>query len=281
MNSRIAIGVAIVTWACACAGADPALRADLADLRAEVKALREENARLARRVERVEVDLAVRGAARTQGRLATGAASGKSSPSPSLAEVPSLTVVKLRPKVEPPPPLSTAVPVMEPSPEMLESLASPPERERDRSSSASSSYAPAFEDDAARSEDPALADQEYDQAMAALRTGNVVGGVDKLKQFSRDHPRHARADNALYFASVGMIAQGELEAAAATLEAMLREYPAGDAVSDGMLKLAECRTRQSRSRDAKTIYSEVIQRYPGTAAASQAEQKLAQLLRTP
>ena len=280
MNSKLAIGVAIVAWACACAGADPALKADLADLRAEVKALREENARLARRVERVEVDLAVRGAARTQGRSATGAASGKSSPSSSPVEVPSLTVVKLKPKVEPPPPLSTAVPVVEPSPEMLESLASPPERDRDRDRD-SSSYAPAFADDGAQSEDPALADQEYDQAMAALRTGNVVGGVDKLKQFSRDHPRHARADNALYFASVGMIAQGELEAAAATLEAMLREYPAGDAVSDAMLKLAECRTRQSRPRDAKTIYSEVIQRYPGTAAASQAEQKLAQLLRTP
>jgi TolA-binding protein len=48
-----------------------------------------------------------------------------------------------------------------------------------------------------------------------------------------------------------------------------------------MLKLAECRTRQSRARDAKSIYGELIQKYPGTAAASQAEQKLAQLLRSP
>jgi len=239
-------------------------------MRAEVKALREENARLARRVERVEVDLAVR----RPPRPPAAAPSGGAAPAASAGEIPSLTVVKLKPKVEPPPPLSTAVPVREPSPEVLEALAAAPDRDPPGSTTA-------MADDPTPSEDPSLVDQEYDLGLAALRTGNVEGGVEKLKQFSRDHPRHPRADNALYFASVGLIGTGDLEGAAATLEAMLREYPAGDAVSDAMLKLAECRTRQSRARDAKSIYSEVIQKYPGTAAASQAEQKLAQLLRTP
>lgn len=275
MNPRLASGVAILAWACACAGTDPALKADLSDMRAEVKALREENARLARRVERAEVDLALRKVARAPGPGRPSSGAAPASPQ-SVAEVPSLTVVKLKPKVEPAPPINTSVLVVEPAPEVLEALASLPEREPREASGGSGPG-----EDGAPSEDPALVDQEYDQGMAALRTGNVGGGVEKLKQFSQSHPRHSRADNALYFASVGMIGMGELEGAAATLQAMLREYPAGDAVSDAMLKLAECRTRQSRSRDAKTIYSEVIQRYPGTAAASQAEQKLAQLLRTP
>jgi tol-pal system protein YbgF len=266
MNPRLATVVAILALAFACAGVDPALKAELSDVRAEVKALREENARLARRVERVEVDLAVRRAVRS-------AAPAHPGPS-SAAEVPSLTVVKLKPKVEPPPPLSTSVPVVEPSPDVLEALAA---RAADREPAGTA----ADTDDDVPSEDPALVDQEYDQGLSALRTGNVGGAVDKLKQFAHDHPRHPRADNALYFASVGLIGMGDLEGAAATLEAMLREYPAGDAVSDAMLKLAECRTRQSRARDAKSIYSEVIQRYPGTAAASQAEQKLAQILRPP
>lgn len=270
MTTRLAIGAAILAWASACAGVDPALKAELSDVRAEVKALREENARLARRVERVEIDLAVKKAS------SSSPSPGKPGKSTALAsaEIPSLTVVKLKPKVEPPPPLNTSVAVVEPSPDVLEALASAPAGRGD-------GLAPTVGDDDGPPEDPALADGEFDQGMAALRTGNVEGGVDKLKQFARDHPRHAKADNALYFASVGMIGLGDLEGAAATLEAMLREYPAGDAVSDAMLKLAECRTRQSRARDAKTIYSEVIQRYPGTAAASQAEQKLAQLLRSP
>ncbi|HYV44377.1 MAG TPA: tetratricopeptide repeat protein [Myxococcaceae bacterium] len=269
MTTRLAIGAAVLAWASACAGVEPALKAELSDVRAEVKALREENARLARRVERVEIDLAVR---KASGK--SPAPSGKpASAAPASGEIPSLTVVKLKPKVEPPPPLNTSVPVVEPPADVLEALASAPAR--------GDGLASTTGDDDGPSEDPALADGEFDQGLQALRTGNVEGGVDKLKQFARDHPRHARADNALYFASVGMIGLGDLEGAAATLEAMLREYPAGDAVSDGMLKLAECRTRQSRARDAKTLYSEVIQRYPGTAAASQAEQKLAQLLRSP
>jgi tol-pal system protein YbgF len=270
MTTRLAIGAAVLAWASACAGADPALKAELSDVRAEVKALREENARLARRVERVEIDLAVR---KSSGRTPAPGKPASAATIPASAEVPSLTVVKLKPKVEPPPLLNTSVPVVEPSPDVLEALAPAPAR--------GDGPAATTGDDDGPSEDPALADGEYDQGLQALRTGNVEGGVDKLKQFARDHPRHARADNALYFASVGMIGLGDLEGAAATLEAMLREYPAGDAVSDAMLKLAECRTRQSRARDAKTLYSEVIQRYPGTAAASQAEQKLAQLLRSP
>ncbi|HEY8206651.1 MAG TPA: tetratricopeptide repeat protein [Myxococcaceae bacterium] len=272
MHLRFAIIVAIFAWASACAGVDPALKAELSDVRAEVKALREENARLARRLERVEVDVAVRRAPRSAAPATQPAA-------PASAQVPSLTVVKLKPKVEPPPPLNTSVSVVEPSPDMLEALASRA-GERDRGDREPSGPA-AFTDDDAPSEDPALADKEYDQGMAALRTGNVGGAVDRLKQFANDHPRHPKADNALYFASVGLIGMGDLEGAAATLEAMLREYPAGDAVSDAMLKLAECRTRQSRARDAKSIYSEVIQKYPGTAAASQAEQKLAQILQSP
>src|SRR5689334_18662269 len=187
MNPRLANVVAILALACACAGVDPALKAELADVRAEVKALREENARLARRVERVEVDLAVRRAARSSAPAAHPASTA------SAGEVPSLTVVKLKPKVEPPPPLNTSVPVMEPSPDVLEALAS-------RAGEREPSGTAAFTDDDTPSEDPALVDQEYDQGMASLRTGNVGGGVDKLKQFAHDHPRHQKADNALYFA---------------------------------------------------------------------------------
>ena len=40
MTPRLAIVVAILAWASACAGVDPALKAELSDVRAEVKALR-------------------------------------------------------------------------------------------------------------------------------------------------------------------------------------------------------------------------------------------------
>src|SRR4051812_27909867 len=120
MTTRRAIGAAVLAWASACAGVDPALKAELSDVRAEVKALREENARLARRVDRVEIDLAVR---KAQGRSPSPGKLAAVGPAPASAEIPSLTVVKLKPKVEPPPPLNTSVAVVEPSPDVLEALA--------------------------------------------------------------------------------------------------------------------------------------------------------------
>ncbi len=48
-------------------------------------------------------------------------------------------------------------------------------------------------------------DAEYEQAMSALRTGNVELGVAKLQAFAEQNPRHPRADNALYFSGLGQI----------------------------------------------------------------------------
>ena len=56
MTTRLAIGAAILAWASACAGVDPALKAELSDVRAEVKALREENARLKKLVANLSLD---------------------------------------------------------------------------------------------------------------------------------------------------------------------------------------------------------------------------------
>jgi TolA-binding protein len=113
--------------------------------------------------------------------------------------------------------------------------------------------------------------------MAALRTGNVEGGVARLTRFAEGFPLDARADNALYFAGLGQMGLQELEAAALTFERLVATYPAGDAVLDGMLRLAECRMRLHRKDDARALYTRILTQFPGTAAASQAEARLASL----
>jgi TolA-binding protein len=113
--------------------------------------------------------------------------------------------------------------------------------------------------------------------MEALRTGNLNGAVSALQQFAIESPRDTRADNALYFAAVGLIGLEEFDVAASTLEKLIKSYPAGDAVLDGMLKLGECRVKLKQSDRARTIYHQVISIYPGTAAADQAQARLASL----
>jgi tol-pal system protein YbgF len=213
-------------------------------LRAELRSLQEENARLARRVERLEA--------------------GHISPAAGPREVPSLTVVKLKPKQDPAPKLSVSQPVVEPDVEVVAEILDAPSSGSSRAQSGSGA------------DNPSL-DAEFGEGLAALRTGNVSGGIARLQRFASQNPRHPKADNALYFAGVGQMAQSDFEAAAGTFERLLSSYPASDEAQAAMLKLAECRVRLKNAREARAVYTQVVNKYPGSAATNEATQRLAAL----
>lgn len=257
----------------ACA-TDSATKAEVDALRAELRALRESQSRLSQRVERMELrDTVSRAKASTPPSpdseppvIEIG-----SEPAPVRIETPELTVVKLKPRNEPAPPLPTRVPVVEPEPDDAEVFVS----------ASPEPSAPVRQARASRPEpaprDTALADAEFEQAVALLRTGNVEGGVARLRRFADENPRHPRADNALYFSGLGLIGLKDFASAAQVLERLIETYPAGDAITDGMLRLAECKQRLNQPDHARELYTRLVTQFPGTAAATQAEQRLATL----
>jgi tol-pal system protein YbgF len=257
----------------ACA-TDSATRAEVDALRTELRLLRESQSRMDQRVERLEVRDTVSRAKVSAATPAAEPAPAPSAPTPRAPAVttPTLAVVKLKPKGEPAPSLSTRVPVVEPEPEDMEAFVSSAPEEDDAPAPRTS--APREEPEA---KDPALAEAEFDQALSALRTGNVEGGVARLQRFADENPKHPRADNALYFSGLGMMGQKEHAAAARLFVRLIETYPAGDAVTDGMLRLAECRQRLNQPDDARALYTRLVTQFPGTAAATQAEQRLATL----
>jgi TolA-binding protein len=255
---------------------DSASQADMAALKAELRAMREQQARMGERLERIERSSAVIRARPAQAPAASSpqapakAPASQAAPSSSTShvDVPDLTVVKLKPKGEPAPALPTKVAVVEPDSEQVELFVS----------SSPEPSEPASEQGRAPSPvNTAVLDAEFEQAVAALRTGNVEPGVAKLQSFAEQNPRHPRADNALYFAGLGMVGLNDHGGAALVFERLIETYPAGDAVLDGMLRLAECRLKLNQREDARALYTRVITQFPGTAAATQAEQRLASL----
>jgi TolA-binding protein len=254
----------------ACATTGSAQTSELAELKAEVRAMRDTQARLEKRLERLELHASV-----SQARAAAPArASSSPASAPGSANAlatPELAVVKLKPRNEPAPPLPTQVPVVEPAPDDMEMfISSAPEGDGDGGPAASAA-------EPKEQLDATILDAEFEQAVAALRTGNVEGGVSRLVRFAEDNPRHPRADNALYFSGLGQIGLKDHESAAKTFERLIASYPAGDAVLDGMLRLAECRLRLNQKDDARALYTRILTQFPGTAAATQAEQRLASL----
>lgn len=259
---RRTVAIAPLLAFAACATESGSSRSELTELRAEVRALRESNKRLERRMEQLEAERAV-AAARSTPAPARPASPAAATPAVVAPEVPELTVVKLKPKVEPAPRIDVSIPIVEPSPELIDSLATAPEA------------APAAAD--AEPADLTGLEGQFNAGLEAVRTGNVEGGVQRLIAFAKDNPRHPKADNALYFAGLGQMGLSDYAAAARLFEQLVSSYPAGDAVVEAMLKLAECRVRLNRPKDARVLYGEVISRYPGTTAASQAEARLSAL----
>jgi tol-pal system protein YbgF len=249
--------------ACATTGTT-ASQAEVTELKAQVRALRDTQSRLEKRLERLELHQSVRQSSTAPAQAASAAA--------KTPEVPDLTVVKLKPRVEPAPPLPTAVPIVEPSSEDMEAFVAV----SDGDSGGRASRQTADEEPTAQAE-PGVLDAEFEQAVAALRTGNVEGGVQRLQRFAEENPRHPRADNALYFSGLGLMGQKDHKAAIRSFEQLIEQYPAGDAVLDGMLRLAECRVRLDQREDARALYTRILTQFPGTAAATQAEQRLASL----
>lgn len=246
---------------CACA-TDQVSRAEHSELLASVRALRAENARLEARLERMEQE--VKAARVTPPPPAKSAPPSNASPAvasaappPVLQEVPALTVVKLKPKKEAPPRLSTEIEVMEP-PAGVAAVG----QQQDT---------PEPTDEA----EAAAVEQQYASGLELLKTGNPEGGIAALQQFARDWPRHPRADNALFYAAVGLMAGREYKDAESVLEQTLRQYPAGDATLDALVKLAECRTRLNRQADARATWEKIVTNYPGTQAATLAQSRLA------
>lgn len=223
---------------------------------ASMRAMRAENARLDGRLERLEQQVAV---GQSRAASAVGPAKPPSTASSSSRdELPALAVVKLKPRKDAAPRIATEVPVQEPPEGMVAELKSGSEAAPDEAQGV-------------------VADQQYDGGVDSLKTGDPEGGISRLLQFATDWPRHPRADNALYFAGMGMMALKDFEGAAKTFERGVAKYPAGDVVLDSMLKLAECRVKLNRPREAKATWEKIVSSFPGTAAATQAQARLASL----
>ncbi|WP_371745566.1 tol-pal system YbgF family protein [Myxococcus sp. CA033] len=274
---------------CACA-TTAASQAEVAALQAELRTLRESQTRLVDRLERLEAHAAV-----DRARAPSAPAAKQSSTVPvrvtapeqggALTSTPDLAVVKLKPRFEPAPKLSTQVAVVEPESEQVEMFISSVPDGTPGSASGGTTLASTGgatmvttrEDDPADQPDPDVLEADYEKSVSLLRTGNVEGGVQRLRRFSEENPRHPRADNALYFSGLGQMGLNEFKDAAKSFERLIATYPAGDAMLDGMLRLAECRMRLNQAADARALYTRVVTQFPGTAAATQAEQRLAAL----
>lgn len=234
-----------------CAGPDAVARRDVDALRAEVQALRQENVQLMRTVDQLatRVDaLATRGAkpGAEQVRAAVPAVAATESDGSMVPG--GLTVVKMEPpRTSRAPPVSTTTPLVEPDPARLEAMS--------------------------RRSGKDLAGEAEGELKAARRRPPLPR-AHALEDFVARYPRHPQAGAALLEAGAAYLEAGKPDAACTLDRRSLEEYPAGEQVSDALVKLAGCEGRKGATESERRLLTRVVNEFPSTPAARGARERL-------
>lgn len=120
------------------------------------------------------------------------------------------------------------------------------------------------------------ADASFQEAVQTLNAGEHLTAQARFLAFAAQHPKHAAADNALYYAGLSRGALDDCAGALPLLTRVLTEYPAGDAVAPASLEKARCLLKLGREREGRALLTSVVDDFAGTAEASVAKALLAQ-----
>ncbi|WP_242341300.1 tetratricopeptide repeat protein [Anaeromyxobacter sp. SG66] len=255
-----------------CAGGGAAAPSEVEALRAEVRALRADNEVLARKVDGLSARMELAGARAARDPAPRRAPAAEALPPvvpPDLAVVrvepsePPPVVLRMAPSEplpavvpaagapqprRPPPPVPTALPLAEPAPERLEARALGGGRELS---------------------------VEADRELRAARRRDGVARAHALEDFVARYPRHPAADNALVEAAESYAAAGKDDAACALAARAGDDYPAGDALSGALERLAACESRRGSASAERRILERLVTEFPRTPAAERAGTRLA------
>jgi hypothetical protein len=213
-----------------------------------VRSLRRDNEELSRRVDALAGTIDVIAARLTR-------APAKEEPPPPMMIPPDLAVVRVEPApARPParaaPPVPTTVPIAPPDPGRIEALS----RRGARDIGA--------------------------EADAELRRARGREGGERaraLEEFAARYPRHPSADNALVEAAAAHADGGRADGACELARRATEDYPAGDAMSGALERLAWCESRRGAGDAERRLLERLVAEFPRTPAAQRAGTRLATL----
>ncbi|MGQ9604389.1 MAG: tol-pal system protein YbgF [bacterium] len=120
----------------------------------------------------------------------------------------------------------------------------------------------------------AMAMHLYQVAYGDFVKGNFQSAINGFKDFLARFPQTSLSDDAQFMIGQSFFALGKHQEAIDELRLVLDNYPLGDRVPETIFKLAICYEETGDSETAKNYLQILINRYPGTLEAKQAEEKL-------
>ncbi len=119
--------------------------------------------------------------------------------------------------------------------------------------------------------------QAYRKAYETLQAGHYDAAVDAFSEFLQRYPKGEYADNAYYWLGEAYYVKRDFSAARQAFQQVVEKFQDSTKVPDVMLKMAYIDLELGRVKQAKQALQQVAERFPGTRAATLAQQRLSQL----
>lgn len=117
----------------------------------------------------------------------------------------------------------------------------------------------------------------YQSAFELLRDSKYPESIAGFKKFMASYPDSAMADNALYWLGEAQYITKDYAEALRNFRSMVERFPQSRKIPDALLKIGLCNYELKNFSEAKSALSQVVQQYADTAAARQANQRLAKM----
>ena len=118
---------------------------------------------------------------------------------------------------------------------------------------------------------------EYDEILKLIDKKDYRPAIGRLREFMKRNPNSELADNAQYWIGECYYALKEFDQAILEFDQVRRKYPKGDKVPAALLKQGFAFAELGDRLDARLILQELIDRYPLSAEATRAKEKLKSL----
>ncbi|WP_158881616.1 tol-pal system protein YbgF [Rhodanobacter sp. L36] len=136
------------------------------------------------------------------------------------------------------------------------------------------SAAPSADNGGGPSADPAAAQASYDVAFKALRAGDYVQASRSFRSFIQQYPNQPLTPNAWYWLGESYYVTMNYPVALESFQHLLSQFPQSDKAPDALLKVGYSQLELKQDAAAKASLTSVTTKYPGSKAASLAQERL-------
>jgi len=114
----------------------------------------------------------------------------------------------------------------------------------------------------------------YDRGYTLYHQGRFIDAESSFQRFLQANSDTELADNAQFWIGESRFARSDFMGALLAFQEVLDRFPSGNKTADTLLKVGDCLVRLDNAGGAEQRYHEVLRRFPGSAAAVMAEERL-------